>query len=117
MEQTDHTNNITTTTQRQRSALSRFFTANRPIVGFAVVLGSELGFVLVLTLVLIIIGINPADHIRWFAGMFIPPVLALRHYAHKKELLKVTRAIIIGLFITFIAFMIYLFQSHSIVLG
>ena len=111
MEQTDTSNDITTTPQRQRSALVRFF-----IVGFIVVLGSELGFALVLALVLLIIGIHPADHIRWFAGMFIPPVLALRHYAHKKALLKVTRAIIIGLFITFIAFMIYLFKSHTIVL-
>lgn len=116
MEQTDTSNDITTTPQRQRSALVRFFTTDRSIVGFIVVLGSELGFALVLALVLLIIGIHPANHIRWFAGMFIPPVLALRHYAHKKALLKVTRAIIIGLFITFIAFMIYLFKSHTIVL-
>ena len=82
-----------------------FFRRNSVVLGVVVTLGSEAIVALLLWLGLTIAGISPMEHIRWFGGCFIPPVLLLRHYAKKKEYPVVTKTIIITLFITFLAFM------------
>lgn len=75
------------------------------VLGVVVTLGSEAIVALLLWLGLTISGLSPMEHLRWFGGCFIPPVLLLRHYAKKKDCPVVTKTIIITLFITFLAFM------------
>jgi amino acid permease len=96
--------------------LKKFFSQDRPIVGVVAGLGSELGFCIALALGLLIAGEPIGGHIRWFGGMFIPVILLLHHYAKRREQLKVTKTIIVVFFVTFLAFMIYLFKARLIVL-
>lgn len=85
--------------------MSVFFKQNKPITGIVVTLGSEVAVVVLLYAGLLIAGISPIEHLRWFGGCFIPPVLLLRYYAKKRDCPVVTKTIIITLFITFMAFM------------
>ena len=55
-------------------------------------------------------------HMRWFAGMFFPLILVLHHYAKGRTQLRVTKTLIVVFFVTFLAFMIYLLKSNTIVL-
>lgn len=77
------------------------------VLGVVVTLGSEAIVALLLWMGLTIAGISPMEHIRWFGGCFVPPVLLLRYYAKKKEYPVVTKTIIITLFVTFIAFVMW----------
>ena len=85
-------------------------------IGLATGLGSMLAFCLLLTAGLLIAGEPIMDHIRWYGGMFVPLLLVLRHYAKGSDHLTVTRTIIVLLFVSFIAFMYYLFHAHILVL-
>ena len=96
--------------------LKNFFSQDRPLVGIVAGLGSEVGFCLALALGLLIAGEPIGAHIRWFGGMFIPLILVLHHYARKREQLKVTKTLIVVLFVTFLAFMIYLLKARILVL-
>lgn len=96
--------------------LKKFFSQDRPLVGIVAGLGAEAGFCIALTIGLLIAGEPIGAHIRWFGGMFIPVILLLHHYAKRREQLKVTKTIIVVFFITFLAFMIYLFKARLIVL-
>ena len=96
--------------------LKNFFSQDRPLVGIVAGLGSEVGFCLVLALGLLIAGEPIGAHIRWFGGMFIPLILVLHHYARRREQLKVTKTLIVVLFVTFLAFMIYILKARILVL-
>lgn len=96
--------------------MKKFFEQNKVIVGLVAGLGSMLGFAVALTAGLMIAGEPISAHIRWYGGMFIPLLLVLRHYAKHREQLNVTRTLIMLLFITFLAFMIYLLQSRTLTL-
>ena len=96
--------------------LKTFFSQDRPLVGIVAGLGSEVAFCLLLALGLVIAGEPVADHIRWFGGMFIPLILVLHHYARRREQLKVTKTLIVVLFVTFLAFMIYILKARILVL-
>lgn len=96
--------------------LKNFFSQDRPVVGIVAGLGSEVGFCLALALGLLIAGEPIGDHIRWFGGMFIPLILVLHHYARRREQLKVTKTLIVVLFVTFLAFMIYILKARILVL-
>lgn len=96
--------------------MKKFFEQNKVIVGIVAGVGSMLGFVIALTIGLMIAGEPIGAHIRWYGGMFIPLLLVLRHYAKHREQLMVTRTLIIILFITFLAFMFYMLKSQTITL-
>lgn len=96
--------------------LKKFFSQDRPLVGIVAGLGAEAGFCIALAIGLLIAGEPIGVHIRWFGGMFIPVILLLHHYAKRREQLKVTKTIIVVFFVTFLAFMIYLFKARLIVL-
>ncbi|MBR4506200.1 MAG: hypothetical protein IKP21_05450 [Bacteroidales bacterium] len=96
--------------------LKNFFSQDRPLVGIVAGLGSEVGFCLALALGLLIAGEPIGAHIRWFGGMFIPLILVLHHYARRREQLKVTKTLIVVLFVTFLAFMIYILKARILVL-
>ena len=96
--------------------MKKFFAQDKPIVGIVAGLGAELGFCAALAIGLLIAGEPISTHIRWFGGMFIPVILLLHHYAKRREQLRVTKTLIAVLFVTFIAFMIYLFKARIMVL-
>lgn len=95
--------------------LKNFFSKDKISTGIIAGLGSELGFIIVLSAGLIIAG-EPIDaHLRWFGGMFIPLILVLRHYAKGREHLKVVKTLIVVFFVTFIAFITYMLKARIIV--
>ena len=96
--------------------LKKFFSQDRPLVGIVAGLGSEAGFCIALIAGLMIAGEPIAAHIRWFGGMFIPLILVLHHYARGRKQLKVTKTLIVVLFVTFLAFMIYIINARILVL-
>ena len=97
------------------TAMKKFFHQDKVSVGIIVGLGSELLLALLLTVGLIIAGESPTEHIRWYAGVFIAPMLALRYYSKQKSWLRVTRTLIVILFVTVVAFMFYLIKAHLLV--
>lgn len=96
--------------------LKNFFSQDRPLVGIVAGLGVEVAFCLLIALGLLIAGEPIGAHIRWFGGMFIPLILVLHHYARRREQLKVTKTLIVVLFVTFLAFMIYILKARILVL-
>jgi len=96
--------------------MKRFFSQDKIAVGLVAGLGSEVLFCLLLAVVLLLLHIDPMEHIRWFGGMFIPIILILRSYAKGRQHLTVTKTLIVVFFITFVAFMFYLLNSHTLVL-
>lgn len=96
--------------------MKNFFAQNKVIVGIVAGLGAELSFCLALAIGLLVAGEPILAHIRWFAGMFFPLVLVLHHYAKGRTQLRVTKTLIVVFFITFLAFMIYLLKSNTLVL-
>ncbi len=94
--------------------MKKFFHQDKVVVGIVAGLGSELLLALLLTIGLLVAGESPLAHIRWYAGVFIAPLLLLRYYSKKKEWLNVTRTLIVVLFVTFISFMFYLIKAHII---
>ena len=91
---------------------------NRDTVGVGLVTGlaAMLAYVLLLTAGLLIAGESVADHIRWYGGMFVALLLVLRYYAKKGTHLAATRTLIVLLFVSFVAFIYYLFHAHILVL-
>lgn len=96
--------------------LKKFFSQDRPLVGIVAGLGAEAGFCIALAIGLLIAGEPIGAHIRWFGGMFIPLILVLHHYSRRREQLKVTKTLIVVLFVTFLAFMIYILKARILVL-
>ena len=96
--------------------MKKFFAQDKTIVGIVAGLGSELGFCLALAVDLLIAGEPIMAHVRWFGGMFIPLILVLHHYAKGGKQLRVTKTLIVVLFVTFLAFMIYILKTKALVL-
>lgn len=96
--------------------MKKFFAQDKTIVGIVAGLGSELGFCLALAVGLLIAGEPILAHVRWFGGMFIPLILVLHHYAKGGKQLRVTKTLIVVLFVTFLAFMIYILKTKALVL-
>ncbi len=96
--------------------MKKFFAQDKPIVGIVAGIGAELAFCLALAAGLLIAGESIGDHIRWFGGMFIPLILLLHHYSKRRQMLHVTKTLIVVLFVTFLAFMIYLLKARILVL-
>lgn len=85
--------------------LSDFLKQDKPVTGIVVTIASEVIVAALLWVGLLIAGINPLEHLRWFGTCFIPSILFLRYYAKKKEQPTVTKTIIITFFVTFLVFM------------
>ena len=96
--------------------MKKFFAQDKPIVGIVAGLGSEVAFCIALTIGLLIAGEPVMAHVRWFGGMFIPLILVLHHYAKGRTQLRVTKTLIVILFVTFLAFMILIFKTKALVL-
>ncbi|MBR1849936.1 MAG: hypothetical protein IJ789_01030 [Bacteroidales bacterium] len=87
---------------------------NSHLVGAILGLGSEALSALLLWAGLAIAGQPMAGHERWFAAIFIAPLLLLRHYAKSQQQLRVTQALIVTLFVTFVAFMALLLTTKTL---
>lgn len=96
--------------------MKHFFTQDKVTVGLVAGLGSELLLCLLLAAALLLGGWGIDGHQRWFSAMFIPPLLILRAYAKGRQHPVVSKTLATVLFVTFVAFMFYLFQAHLIVL-
>ena len=95
--------------------MKKFFLQDKVIVGILAGLGSEFGFIIALTIGLIVAGEAVVDHLRWYGGMFIPLILVLRHYAKGQSHLRVVKTLIVVFFLTFLAFIFYILRSRVIV--
>lgn len=95
--------------------MKKFFQQDKIAVGLVAGLGSEIGFVVALTIGLLIAGEPVTAHLRWYGGMFIPLILMLRHYAKGRDHLRVTKTLIVIFFVTFIAFISYMLKARIIV--
>lgn len=91
--------------------MNNLFHQDRIWVGLVVALGSELLTALLLWAGLAIAGVPAAEHLRWFAAIFVAPVLLLRHYAKLQQLPTVTKTVATVLFVTFVLFMLLLFKN------
>lgn len=96
--------------------MKKFFAQDKPIVGIVAGLGSEVAFCIALTIGLLIAGEPVMAHVRWFGGMFIPLILVLHHYAKGRTQLRITKTLIVVFFVTFLAFMIFIFKTKALVL-
>jgi len=96
--------------------MKEFFRQDRVLVGLVVALGSELLTALLLWAGLLVAGEEVVAHLRWFAVIFVAPVLLLRLYAKRQEQPTVTKTVATVLFVTFIIYMIFLFKTGAMVL-
>lgn len=92
--------------------IKEFFSQDKPIVGVVGALLCEMGCAALLWLGLQIAGLSVTEHLRWFAACIVPPLLLLRYYAKTRTQLRVTKSIIVVVFVTFVAFMWLLFKYH-----
>lgn len=93
--------------------MKQFFQQNSVTVGLILGLGSIAATALLLTLGLILAGESTIDHLQWYAGCFVPPILLLRYYI-KLQHVTVVKTLMTELFLTFIPFIILLFKTHSL---
>ena len=96
--------------------MNDFFHRDSICLGILLTLGSEVLAALLLYVGLLIAGQSPADHLRWFGIAFVPPVLILRHYAKRRKQSTTLKAIIVTLFVTFIAFIFCILRTNAITL-
>ena len=94
--------------------MKKFFQRDSVATGLVAGLGSELGYCIMLTAGLLIAGLAPLEHIRWYAGMFVCLILVLRRYAKRHEYPLVAKTLIVVLFATFLPFIIYLLKSNTL---
>lgn len=94
--------------------MKKFFQQDSILTGLVAGLGSELGYVVALTVGLLIAGEAPQEHIRWYGGMFICLILVLQRYAKRREQPKVTKTLIATLFVTFIPYIVYLLKTNTL---
>lgn len=95
--------------------MKKFFSQDTVWVGLVVGLGSLLLSGLIVTTVFMATGLSWEEHARWFGISYIPLLLILRTYAKRKEQLTVTRTLITVLFVTFLAFMVFLIKNHLLI--
>lgn len=94
--------------------MKKFFTQNSILPGVLAILLSEIGAAVVLWGGLQIFGESDREHIRWFVVVFLPAFLVMRYYMKQREYLTTTKAAIVTLFVTFIAFMAILLKNNLI---
>ena len=93
--------------------MKQFLQQDSVTVGLIVGLGSITAATLLLTLGLLIAGEPAVDHLQWYAGCFVPPLLLLRYYI-KQQRATVVKTLMTLIFLSFIPFMFILFRTHSI---
>lgn len=95
--------------------MKHFFQQDTITVGLVAGLGSIALLALLLTAGLLIAGEAPMDHLTWYAGCFVAPLLIMRYYI-KQQKATVAKTLMTVLFLTFIPFMFVLFRTYSITL-
>lgn len=95
--------------------MKHFFQQDTIAVGLVAGLGSIALLALLITAGLLLAGEAPTDHLTWYAGCFVAPLLIMRYYI-KQQKAVVAKTLMTVLFLTFIPFMFVLFRTHSITL-
>lgn len=85
--------------------MKRLLNHNSYAVGALFCLAVELLVGGILWGALMLSGIAPQEHINWFAGIFLLPILMLRYYAHNKGCPMTLKSLVVTLFVTFILYM------------
>lgn len=95
-------------------SLKEFFQQDKTSVGVWAVIIAEVLPAALLALTLWLLGEGLQEHIRWFAGAALPALLVVRAYAKYKKALSATKGAIVTLFITFVAFLLYLIKIKAL---
>ncbi|MCQ2260170.1 MAG: hypothetical protein MJZ77_02130 [Bacteroidales bacterium] len=94
--------------------MKKLLNRNSILAGVVLCLLAELLCAALLWLVLLLLGIPAADHLRWFAVAFLPPLLLLRYYAKCQSYPDTLKAVITTFFVTFVLFMWYMLKYRYI---
>ena len=84
------------------------------LTGLIVSLGSIIISALVIWCVFLIFGIPILGNTKYFLCAFVPAILLLRYYTKNLELMRVSKTIMAVLFVTIVAFVVFLVRSHEI---
>ncbi|MCQ2274334.1 MAG: hypothetical protein MJZ86_06020 [Bacteroidales bacterium] len=94
--------------------MKKFLLRNNPTFGVVLVVALEIICAALLALGLVACGVSITEHLRWFAAIFVAPLLLLRYYAKEKSCPLTLKAVVTTLFITFVIFMWYLLKYRYI---
>lgn len=97
--------------------MKKFLDHDSIAFGALMVLAAEAVAAALLALGLAIFSVPVAEHLRWFAIAFVPPLLLLRYYAKAKSCPTTLKAVVTTLFASFIIFMWYLLKYRYITLS
>lgn len=84
------------------------------LAGLVVSLGSILVSAFAVCCVFLIFGISFDGNMKFFLFSFVPAILLLRYYIRNLGLMKVAKTIMVVLFVTLVAFIVFLVRSHEI---
>ena len=96
--------------------MRKFFHTDQVSTGLVAGLAAVAGTCLAVLAFLLLTHRPPQEHLRLFGLAFIPLVFILHHYAKRKQMLVVTRTLIVILFVLFLAYMFVLFHTRSLTL-
>lgn len=97
--------------------MKKILNKNSAPLGVMAAVASELLCAALLWVVLLVTGMPMAEHLRWFAVAFVPPLLLLRYYAKAQEYPVTLKAVIVTFFVTFVLFMWYMLRHRYVTLG
>ena len=97
--------------------MKKILNKNSVPLGIVAAIVSELLCAALLWAALLVAGMPMAEHMRWFAVAFVPPLLLLRYYAKVQEYPVTLKAVIVTFFVTFVLFMWYMLRHRYITLG
>ena len=96
--------------------MKKFFLQDSVFVGVVAGLGAELVYCVLLTVGMLLAGVSPFEHIRWYAGKFVCLILVLQRYAKRREFPVVDKTLIVVLFITFLPYIVYLLKTNALLM-
>lgn len=76
-------------------------------------LGTSCALAILLTFGLMLAGLHPLEHLRWYAAAFIPPILLLRTLV-KRQYLLATKTLMVTLFVTLVSFIAILLRTNTL---
>lgn len=92
--------------------IKQFLLHDTPSRGAIAVLLSELLAALLVSALILVLHFTFLDHARWFVLCFLPALFVTRFYMKQKTHLRATKGAIVALFVTFLAFMAFLFKHQ-----
>ena len=91
--------------------MKKLINRNSYTAGVLLAVASELLCAVVILLLQVVLG---RYEVRWFAAAYVPPLLLLRYYAKEQSYPNTLKAVIVTIFVTFVAFMWFLLKYKYI---